>query len=71
MKINEGTTDRWIRAILGIVLLIVGIVALSGTWAWIVGIVGVILLITAVTGFCGLYAILGTRTNKSRTDQGG
>lgn len=61
---NESTTDRIIRVILGVVLLVVAIWAMTGFWAWVVGIVGAVLLITGLTGFCAIYKIFGTGTKK-------
>lgn len=60
MKKNEGTVDRIIRAVAGVIGLGVA-VALGGAW-WILGAVGAVLLVTAATGFCGLYTVLGFST---------
>ena len=54
MKHNVGTTDRIIRAILGL-----GIVALGigfGSW-W--GLAGIVLLFTATVGWCPAYLPFG------------
>ncbi len=59
-----GQTDRMIRAIVGVVLLILAFVSLAGTWAWIAGIVGVVLLATSAMGSCPPYQILGINTKK-------
>jgi hypothetical protein len=65
MKPNEGTTDRLIRLILGVVLIIIGWPVLgNNTLGIILDIIGVILLITGITGFCGLYKIFGINTLK-------
>ncbi len=64
MKKNEGTADRVIRIIVGIVLLIWAFAGLSGAGAWIAGIIGAILLVTGLTGYCALYSVLGIRTCK-------
>ena len=64
---NEGTVDRVIRVIVGIVLLYVGFVDkqwVTGTASIIIGIVGLIPLITGIVGFCPLYRVLGIRTCK-------
>ncbi len=67
MKTNESGTDRVIRVILGIVLIVVGALALKG--AEVLGIiliiVGLIALITGITGFCALYTLLGINTCKN------
>lgn len=67
MLTNEGTADRVIRAIIGIVLIILPLatsVALfsSAAFYWGALIIGAVLLITAVTGFCPLYRVLGLKT---------
>ena len=66
MKPNEGSTDRIIRVILGIVLIVIGWAVLgNNTLGVILDIIGVILLITAITGFCGIYRLLGISTIKA------
>jgi hypothetical protein len=65
MKTNEGTTDRLIRLILGVVLIIIGWPVLGNNiWGIILDVIGVILLITGITGFCTVYKILGISTLK-------
>jgi uncharacterized membrane protein HdeD (DUF308 family) len=65
MKPNEGTTDRLIRLILGVVLIIIGWPVLGNNiWGIILDILGVILLVTGITGFCTLYKILRINTLK-------
>ena len=59
---NMGQTDRIIRAIVGVVLLILAFTALSGGWAWVAGIVAVALLGTAAMGSCPPYTLLGINT---------
>jgi hypothetical protein len=66
MKPNEGSTDRIIRVILGIVLIIVGWFVLGNSVLGVIlDIIGVILLITAITGFCLIYRLLGVSTIKT------
>jgi len=70
-KKNESGTDRLIRAIIGLILLIVSYYYLTG-WVQIVGyILGVISVITAITGFCGLYKLLGISTIKKEEPKNG
>ncbi|MEN3045665.1 MAG: DUF2892 domain-containing protein [Candidatus Hydrothermales bacterium] len=64
MKRNVGTIDRWIRIILGIVILLIGLFYKS---LW--GLLGLIPLITGIIGFCPLYfpfKISTCRINKSK-----
>ena len=65
MKPNEGSTDRIVRVILGIVLIIIGWPVLGNSVLGVVlDVIGVILLITAITGFCTIYRLLGINTIK-------
>lgn len=66
MKPNEGTIDRGLRVVLGIVALVAAFMWLGATSGTILGIlaavVGVVLVITGVVGFCPAYAIVGLKT---------
>lgn len=66
-KTNEGTTDRLLRAVIGIAALIVFYMNQGTTIGWIALVVGVIALFTAVVGWCALYAIFGINTCKTKT----
>ncbi|MEI6638700.1 MAG: DUF2892 domain-containing protein [Chlorobium sp.] len=57
MAKNIGKTDRVIRFLIGVVMLLAGFIAHS--W-W--GAVGLVPLVTAITGFCPLYTLLGIST---------
>ena len=59
MKVNEGTIDRILRAVVGAALLAVGIFAVKGTLGIVLDVVGVVLLVTAATGFCLVYRLFG------------
>lgn len=58
MKRNEGTLDRVVRVVLGVVLLALFFV---GPRTWL-GLVGIVPLVTGVVGFCPLYRLLRTST---------
>ena len=58
MKANEGTIDRALRVIAGLVLIGLAATGTVGMWGWI----GVVPLITGIVGFCPAYAILGMKT---------
>ncbi len=64
LKKNVGTTDRTIRAIVGVALLVLALTSLAGVWMWVAGIIGVVLLGTAALGTCPPYAMLGISTCK-------
>ncbi len=67
MKANEGTADRIIRLIVGIILLILGFMVLGNNVLGIIlDVIGIILVITAISGFCLLYAVFGIRTKKEK-----
>jgi len=67
MKLNEGTWDRVIRVIAGLVLIYLGFFSqvLSGTAGIVVGVIGFIPLITGLIGFCPLYSLFKFSTRKS------
>lgn len=58
MTRNEGTIDRAIRIVLGLVLISLVFVGPQTPWGW----VGVIPLVTGAIGSCPLYSIFGIRT---------
>ena len=61
MPVNEGSTDRIIRVIAGLVIIIVLAVFLPGDEKWWT-LVGLVPLITGLTGYCALYTVLGIKT---------
>jgi hypothetical protein len=58
MKINEGTLDRALRVIVGLVLIGLAATGKVGVWGWI----GVLPLVTGIVGICPAYAIFGMST---------
>lgn len=58
MKTNEGTTDRALRVIAGLVLIALAATGTVGAWGWI----GIMPLLTGVVGFCPAYTLLGINT---------
>ena len=65
MKRNVGATDRIIRIVVGVVLLLLGLlspfdVALRVLILLIAGIA----LVTGLLGTCGIYALFGISTRK-------
>jgi hypothetical protein len=65
MKTNEGTVDRIIRVVLGIVLLALGLFGVvSGVLAYVFYALAVVLIVTGIAGFCPLYALLKLSTAK-------
>lgn len=68
MKRNEGTVDRIIRVVLGVILIGVGLWPMNGLQIAVPGIVvavvDLILLGTGLTGYCALYSLLGISTRQ-------
>lgn len=57
---NVGSTDKVIRYIIGVVLLIL-IFIIPGNLKFI-GLIGVVPILTAAFSFCPLYSIFGIKT---------
>jgi len=57
-KTNEGTADRILRIVAGIVLLSLTVVGPKTNW----GLIGIVPLVTGLVGTCPLYSILGLNT---------
>lgn len=58
MKTNEGSIDRMVRIVAGLLLL--GLMAMGtiGWWGWL----GIVPLATGLIGWCPAYAVLGMNT---------
>lgn len=61
---NEGSIDRALRVVFGLVVLSLVFVGPQTAWGWI----GLVPLVTGVAGFCPLYAVLGINTCSIRQD---
>lgn len=55
---NEGSFDRALRVIVGVVLIGLVFIGPQTAWGWI----GLIPLVTGLVGICPLYRLLGIRT---------
>lgn len=62
MKVNMGSLDRVIRAVVGLVLISLVFVGPQTAWGWL----GVIPLATAFMGNCPAYSIFGIKTCKTK-----
>jgi hypothetical protein len=60
MTKNAGTTDRALRAIVGIALIALTFTGHLGAWGWI----GIVPLVTALIGWCPAYTLFGFKTCK-------
>lgn len=64
MSRNEGTIDRVLRVILGLVLLSLLFVGPQTWW----GLIGLVPLLTGLMGSCPVYSILGISTCPIRSE---
>ncbi|APF17829.1 YgaP family membrane protein [Caldithrix abyssi] len=60
MNKNVGGIDRWIRIVLGIVLIALVFVGPQIKWGWI----GLVPLLTGIVGFCPAYLPFKFSTHK-------
>lgn len=58
MKINVGGTDRILRIVVGLVLILLVLSGQIGAWGWI----GVVPLATGLFRMCPLYSVFGMNT---------
>jgi hypothetical protein len=58
MTVNMGSIDRGVRAVLGVVLILLVFMGPQTPWGWI----GIIPLATALVGWCPLYSLIGMNT---------
>ena len=58
MEANEGTLDRVIRVLVGLVLVALVLTGTIGVWGWI----GVVPLLTGAIGYCPAYSLFGFKT---------
>ena len=59
---NEGTLDRFIRILLGIVMMAVGFRVMSGSGGIALGVIGAMVFFTGVTGVCLIYKLFNLNT---------
>jgi len=60
---NVGMTDRIVRIVLGLILIVVLAMNYVPTpWSYLVAIIGLILLVTGAIGTCPLYSVIGMST---------
>lgn len=60
-KTNEGTVDRALRIIVGVVMLAMFFMYPGASWRYWT-LIGVVPLLTGLVGTCPLYSILGMST---------
>jgi len=67
MTANLGRTDRVLRLLIGLVLLVAPLLNTppiwsEGTWAYVSMAVGLVLTATALFSFCPIYKVFGIST---------
>jgi len=63
VKTNVGGVDRWLRIVVGLVLLSLYFVLEGPARAW--SLVGLVLLVTGLSRFCLLYTLFGFSTHST------
>jgi len=58
MTINEGTVDRVIRVVAGLVILSLAFVGPKSAWGYI----GLLPIATGLVGYCPAYSLFGINT---------
>ena len=58
MPKNEGSIDRVLRVVVGIVLVSLALTGPKIVWGWI----GVVPILTGLFGYCPAYSLFGIRT---------
>lgn len=58
MRHNESTFDRWLRIVLGAVLIALVFTGPQTLWGWL----GLIPLVTGLVGYCPVYGLFGWST---------
>jgi hypothetical protein len=58
MKTNEGSIDRTLRIVAGLILVALTLTGTIGMWGWI----GVVPIVTGALGWCPAYTLLGINT---------
>jgi len=62
MKVNEGSIDRVVRIVAGLVLISLVFIGPQSPWGWI----GVLPLATGLIGWCPAYTLFGIDTCKMK-----
>lgn len=61
LKTNVGTTDRVLRVLLGLALLLGFFLDPDAGWRWLY-LIGIVPLVTGLVGSCPAYSLLGLST---------
>lgn len=55
MKKNMGNVERWLRVVIGVILIALALMGKVGIWGYI----GIVPLVTGLLSFCPVYRFLG------------
>jgi len=67
MKKNMGSTDKTIRLLAALVIVILAFAkVITGVWAVVLLILAAVFVITSLVGFCPLYLPFGMNTGKKK-----
>jgi hypothetical protein len=67
MELNVGGTERTIRVLIGLVLIVLGLThVVTGTGAIVAYVVGAIALVTGLVRFCPAWKLLGINTSRAK-----
>ncbi len=61
MTENACVLDRLLRAVIGVVLVLISYLVLDGIDALIIGLIAIYPIVTGILGFCWIYARFGIR----------
>ncbi len=62
MTINEGTVDRAVRVIAGLIILSLAFIGPKSAWGYI----GLLPIVTGLVGFCPAYTLFGISTGPAK-----
>jgi hypothetical protein len=62
MTVNEGTLDRVLRVVAGLVLIAFALGLFGADYTSVWGWIGIVPLVTGVGGWCPAYSLLGLKT---------
>lgn len=72
MKKNMGTTDRWIRLFVAVILFTLYFTkTVTGTTGIVLLVIGGVFVLTSLVGLCPLYSVLGIKTCSVKKQQAG
>ncbi|MFN2382098.1 MAG: DUF2892 domain-containing protein [Guyparkeria sp.] len=67
MTANVGMIDKWLRIVVGVLLIALALFNVIGWWGYI----GIIPLATGVINFCPVYKLIGMDTRSGSDKSGG